>query len=161
MYSEPAVAFHELDDSLWFLCSFFGSQLVGQASHSSLGRVVKRRVDSQGQIVLVGLLSTYWHVMTPAFLLLVTSLYRFPVSVGKVENAVESALRSELTDLEVSPEEIRDVVSTAVAALRKAAIPESLGPFVPNGDSYRLQPDNRIVERLRQGALRALVGAAS
>ena len=160
IYAEPARAFHSLGDSLWFLCSFFVTQLVDQASHSSLGFVSKRRAESQGQIVLVGLLGSYWNVMTPAFLLLVMSLYGRPVEDDIVVRGLELVLRSELADCPSRPESRAAVLATASAALQPWAVPNSLRAFVPHGDGYRLQPDLAFVEHLRQRVAQVLVEAA-
>lgn len=159
-YAEPAEAFHRLDDMLWFLCSFFASQLVDQASHSSLGFVPKQRANSQGQIVLVGLHGSYWNVMTPAYLLLVISLYRRPVSDHEVADGVSAVLQSELKDLELEPKTRAAVLDNALAALQSQAIPDSLRAFVPRGDQYWLQPDRVFVELVRQSAEGAVVAAA-
>ena len=158
MYADPAAAFHRLDDSLWFLCGLFVSQLMDQAEHVTMGCVSSVRAGTNGKIVLVGLLGSYWNVMPPTFLLLVASLYRHPVATKVVAAAIANMLRAEIAGLRVGADRRDALLSAARSAVQVAAMPDSLRAFVPGGDHYRWQPDPNVVETLRHSVARVLDG---
>jgi hypothetical protein len=161
MYAEPARVFHGSDDSLWFLCSLFSTQLVDQASHYVDGVVRSTRAGTRGEIVIVGVLGSYWNVVSPAFLLLVLSLYRRPVRDEGVAEALATLLRATLADFPFNQTSRNAVLGAARDSVTVLAVPDSIRGFVPHGDGYPHQPDHAFVEMLRHSAHRVLVEASA
>lgn len=153
MYAGPGRAFHSLPDSCWFLCAFFAAQLADQATHSVVGRVTRDRAGTGGNLVLVGLLASYWDVMEPAFLLLTLALYDAPFSVVDIVDGIKELISIEFAELRSHPSASRILAAARTSLVH---IPDSLRAFVPHGEAYKWQPDAALVEALRTGAFEAL-----
>jgi hypothetical protein len=156
MYSEPARAFELLEDKCWFLCSLFSAQLVDQASHSATGTVRKVRAGTRGEIRLVGLLGSYWQTMHPAYVLLVLSLIRLPVSDDAIVYGIQRTLITELESLVATPEERDRIYNEIYNAMKPLEIPNSLHAFVSDNSGRRHEPDMKVVERLRAATVSAV-----
>lgn len=155
MYAEPAAAFHSLPNSRWFLCSFFAAQLRDQASHFVTRQIPKGRGITGPNIVLVGLLASFWNVVDPAFLLLVLSLYRTDMSDAGVAQSLADLVAAEFSGNEFDAQTEEQIRDAARASLTYA--PDSLRAFVPHGDEYEYQPDESRVTHFRHAAISALV----
>lgn len=153
IYAGPGHAFHSLADSCWFLCAFFATQLADQAAHSVLGKVERNRAGTQGNLVLVGLLGSYWQVIEPAFLLLALGLYDLPVPVGTITDGIRTLVAAEFDEFRSDSDGSR-ILAAATASLTH--IPASLRAFVSHGDAYEWQPDSVLVDAFRKSALAGL-----
>ena len=139
-YSGPAQAFGQLGEQRWFLGSLFASQLASQAGYS-------RRVEYYfgPPSILVGLLSSYWNIVHPGFLLLVLALYREAVAAADTTVGLGRILRAQVD--EVRATEHRDgswMLHAMAAGIGQSQIPTTLAPFVP-GD-FRLQHEVGAVQ---------------
>lgn len=154
IYEEPARSFRSLDDSCWFLCAFFASQLRDQAEHFVSGTVTASLTGAQRGVVLVGLLGSYWNVIDPGFLLLVLALHRLPMSLEAVSAGLEDLVATEFAEARLRAVAFGAAHGAAAAAMKR--LPESLRAFVPHGDAYRWKPDPGVAEALRCAVERGL-----
>ncbi len=95
--------------------------------------------------------------MHPAFLLLVLALYE-PRDVEALVGGLKDLVAAEFDELR-DRDSAQRIVAAAAASL--AFMPDSLRAFVPYGDDYKWQPDNRLVHALRQAAHEGLSRTAA
>jgi hypothetical protein len=153
-YSGPAQAFAQLAEQRWFLGSFFVSQLASQASHS-MGVQYYFGPPS----ILVGLLSSYWNIVHPGFLLLALGLYREAAAAPNTTVGLERLLQAQIEELRATQHLESTVIGNAMATgMGESQIPNTLGPFVPGDFRFRHDPD--VVQEW-QTCLRRLLRAAA
>jgi hypothetical protein len=143
LYSGPAQAFARLQEQRWFLACLLVTQLASQASYS------KRATYYFGSpAVLVGLLSSYWNIVHPGFLLLVLALYREAVEATDTATGLQAILRFQIGEIQTSDHlASRSVLGAMRAGLHERDVPTSLGPFVP--DDFQFWPDPSTVREWR------------
>lgn len=156
IYCDPACRFATLAEQRWFLASFFVGQLLSQASHFA-----RTPVSVPGPpVVLVGLLSSYWSIVHPGFLLLVLGMYQEAALDPDLHTGLGDLLRLHLSLLP-NPDVATGFQDTMLAAMADGEMPDSLRAFVPRGDAYRYRPDVAAVLRWRNAVLAALAARAA
>jgi hypothetical protein len=155
IYSGPARAFARLPEQRWFLGCLLVTQLAAQASHA------KGTIYYFGPpAVLVGLLSSYWNIVHPRFLLLVLALYREAVEAPDTGAGLQAILQDQIGEIHNSEGLTSRLTLDAMrAGLHESEMPASLGPFVPS--RFQFSPDQLAIREWHACLYRLLEDAAA